>query len=76
MKNDWRIVPCPDCRGIGMVSHYTASGDDFLGAKECPHCSGGNIWVRPSDHIFLYPGGPAMGSWPGAYAKAEEINND
>lgn len=70
MKNDWRTITCPRCRGYGQISVYTLGGTDFDGATECPDCACGVLWVRPSDHVFAYPGGPARGSWPGAWAKA------
>lgn len=31
---------------------------------ECGDCGGvGRLWIRPSGHLFQYPGGPAAGIW-------------
>ena len=56
-----RWIQCSYCGGHGVVSGYTFSGDDFLGAEECRHCSSGRIWRYPSGALALYPGGPLCG---------------
>lgn len=71
MKPDWRTINCPACSGLGVVSVYSAM--DFEGPGECKECGGsGRLWVLPSDHTFMFPGGPARGSRPGAYNEAKE----
>ena len=59
MDTKWRTVRCESCRGYGMVSDFRSG--DFEGAMECPDCSGGVVFLRPSGHAFAYPGGPALG---------------
>lgn len=67
----WRTVGCPSCGGDGLVSVYSGGGSDFEGAGECRDCNGGGmLFIRPSGSLFQYPGGPAAGSWPGAYEHA------
>lgn len=67
----WRTVTCSRCDGHGLVSVYSGGGLDFEGAGECRDCGGGGrLFIRPSGRLFQYPGGPAAGSWPGAYATA------
>jgi hypothetical protein len=35
-----------------------------MGADECSDCGGdGRLWIRPTGHTFMYPGGPATGMW-------------
>ena len=66
----WRTVACPGCGGGGVVAVY--SYDDFEGPGECVDCGGsGQLWIRPSGHLFEYPGGRAKGSWPGQYEHAQ-----
>ena len=61
MKN-WRTMKCWDCSGHGLVSKYTACGDDFLGADECSTCGGtGRLFYSKTGTIVLYPGGPFRG---------------
>jgi len=68
MDNKWTEIPCGRCGGCGLVSEYTFGGTDFLGAGECPDCGGsGAQWMRPSGHLFMHPGGPAIGSMPKCY---------
>jgi len=69
----WRVVACPRCGGSGLTNVYTASGDDYLGAGECTECANGHLYVRPSGHVFLYPGGPAAGMWRSAYAERSPL---
>lgn len=59
MDDKWRTIPCQKCGGLGVVSVYSAF--DFEGPGECPDCINGSLWLRPSGHAFLYPGGPAAG---------------
>lgn len=62
MPVEWRTVQCHMCGGHGLVSAYTLSGDDFLGAKECDHCYGnGCLYISPSGRLVVYPGGPFRG---------------
>ena len=57
MDNLWRTTPCPACDGFGIFWSLPADGDG-----ECLECNGsGNWWIRPSGHLFQYPGGPALG---------------
>ena len=69
----WRTVRCPSCGGGGLVSAYTIGGTDFLGADECNRCANGDLWILPSDHTALYPGGPFAGKWPGAYKDGKPV---
>lgn len=66
----WRVTKCGTCRGYGVVSRYV--GGDFDGPGECPECEGGGtIYLRPTGHAFLYPGGPARGIYsPAEYDAA------
>ena len=59
MDNKWRTIQCPGCNGFGVIAVYSAY--DFEGPGECPECVNGTLWLRPSGHAFLYPGGPAAG---------------
>lgn len=62
MADGWFTIPCSNCRGYGVVSQYTYSGDDFLGAGECPYCGGsGSEWVTPSGRLMDYPSGRFTG---------------
>jgi hypothetical protein len=72
-KPGWRTIQCSHCRGYGVVSHYSAY--DFEGAKDCPDCEGtGQLYIRPTGHLFLYPGGPAKGMWDKkAYGRAKPL---
>jgi len=55
MDNLWRTMKCHCCNGIKW------GGDS---PEECDDCKGGGgIYIRPSGHAFLYPGGPALGMW-------------
>jgi len=75
MKTDWRTTPCPICSGHGVVLVY--SHNDVEGPGECNECCGsGLFWLRPSGHVFVYPGGPARGSWPEEYARATPVTLD
>lgn len=58
----FRIVQCESCRGCGMVCAYTATGDDFLGAKECDKCACGQYVVYRNGRTAMYYGGPLTGS--------------
>jgi len=42
----WRREVCCDCGGHGLVSHYTLTGDDFLGAADCDRCAGAGMYWR------------------------------
>jgi len=58
-REGWRRERCCSCGGHGLVSHYTFTGDDFLGAEECSHCAGTGVqWRTPQGRYVLYPGGP------------------
>lgn len=60
MDDKWRTIRCSNCGGQGMVCIY--SYEDFDGAEDCLQCNGsGQIFIRPSGHLFLYPGGKAIG---------------
>ena len=60
MDNKWRTCRCPSCGGHGVVSVYSAY--DFEGPGECGECGGsGSLFIRPSGHLFQWPGGPACG---------------
>ena len=63
MAKEWRYVNCDCCAGIMWGGEYPT---------ECPTCNGTGIegWILPSGHMFRYPGGPAMGSWPDGYKDA------
>lgn len=64
MKDDWRVIDCYRCDGKRVIATWDVP-------DECPVCCGnGVIWVRPTDHVFKWPGGPALGKWPGAYQMA------
>lgn len=53
MDHKWRTISCNACiGGIKMTA-----GTEVV---ECD-CSGGLFYVRPSGHLFSYPGGPARG---------------
>lgn len=57
MDKLWRTVRCPSCGGHGLR-------EAVEGAVECSECEGsGGLWIRPSGHVFQYPGGPAAGMW-------------
>lgn len=72
---EWRTIPCSDCCGAGMVPAY--SRDDFEGGEECDYCNGsGQLYVSPTDRLFVYPGGPARGSRNGAYANGKDVRYD
>jgi hypothetical protein len=66
MDDKWRTTKCPNCSGCGLVDGFDAGPD------ECRDCGGsGRLWIRPSGHCFLYPGGPAAGMWsPEEYQNA------
>jgi hypothetical protein len=50
----WRVMKC--CCIAGMKPGSLPPGE------ECDHCMGnGLMWIRPTGHTFLYPGGPATG---------------
>lgn len=58
----WKEIQCWDCNGHGLVSSYTGSGDDFLGAAECKTCNGsGKLSQSSGGAIAQYPGGPFVG---------------
>ena len=60
MKPDWRTIQCHGCGGHGVVAVY--SYYDFEGADFCDVCGGaGYVFIRPTGHLFLHPGGPACG---------------
>ena len=63
MDKKWRVAACGCCNGLEW------GGDS---PRECTSCGGtGSVWIRPSGHVFLYPGGPALGRWSTQdYAKA------
>lgn len=63
MKPGWIRENCSSCDGHGMVSQYTHSGDDFLGAEECRDCGGkGYIFLHEKSGILAeYPGGSLVG---------------
>ena len=68
----WKRIQCHNCGGHGMVSVY--SYNDFEGADECSTCDGrGTIAISPKDRVAKYPGGPFIGSEPGAYQDAREF---
>lgn len=57
MKPGWRTVDCSRCVR-GLIDTYVD------GPRECPDCGGdGELWIRPTGHLFMYPGGPARGQW-------------
>jgi hypothetical protein len=65
---EWRTTHCSYCSGYGM----TARGDGE--AQECSECGGdGRLWLLPTGQCFMYPGGPARGSWPSEYVKATPV---
>jgi len=57
MDNKWRTVKCPKCGGYGVRMR----GDSL--PFECGDCNSGVLYIRPSGHTFLWPGGPATGMW-------------
>jgi len=58
MDDKWRITRCPSCGSSGL------KWNDWSGAEECNDCGGsGRLWIRPTGHTFMYPGGPARGMW-------------
>ena len=63
MNEGWTERRCWGCGGHGLVSEYTFSGDDFLGAAECDVCWGkGTVSVHvESGMIAAYPSGPFRG---------------
>ena len=62
MDDKWRTVKCLDCNGHGM--YLNAGGEP----SECITCDMSGVnWIRPSGHMFRWPGGPALGK-----ASAEE----
>jgi hypothetical protein len=70
VDNKWRKVYCHCDAG---TEHRLTLGGYY--EYTCESCKGsGNIWIRPSDHCFSYPGGPALGCWPGKYQEAEPIH--
>ena len=50
MDNKWSEFQCGSCRR-GLTSW----------GRECPYCNQGWVYIRPSGHLFAYPGGPALG---------------
>lgn len=60
MDDRWRIISCPTCGGHGVKWNP----ESWFGVEECYECGGsGELWIRPKGHLFLYPGGPAIGMW-------------
>jgi hypothetical protein len=59
VKPDWRLAECGSCRGYGLVSNCS-TGEP----QDCRTCEGtGRVWIRPTGHVFQWPGGPALGRW-------------
>jgi len=55
MDDKWRHVACGCCSN-GLIDTWGGW------PAECQRCSGsGVVWIRPSGHLFRYPGGPACG---------------
>ena len=51
----WRVASCGCCAGIKWGGDYP---------RECRQCGGeGAVFIRPSGHVALYPGGPWCGMW-------------
>ena len=70
----WKRIQCGSCGGHGLVCVYSYNAFDFEGAGECNTCDGsGSIAVSPKDRLAKYPGGPLLGSEPGAYQKAKVV---
>jgi hypothetical protein len=41
---------------------------------DCPDCDSGVVFIRPSGHLFRWPGGPAAGrTSPDEYEKATPV---
>lgn len=58
MDDKWRIISCPCCTN-GMYWSYT-----YDEPADCRNCEGsGRLYIRPTGHLFQYPGGPAAGMW-------------
>ena len=59
----WRYIKCDCCAGTMWGGEYPT---------ECSDCEGSGVeaWIRPSGHMFKYPGGPAKGCWPDGYKDA------
>ena len=58
MDDKWRKTSCSSCYN-GMKWSYTY--DEPI---ECSDCAGsGSVYIRPTGHCFMWPGGPALGMW-------------
>lgn len=69
MDNKWRLAPCGCCAGIEWGGDYP---------QECRTCGGGGfVYIRPSGHVFQYPGGPALGQWTQKdYTNSQPVDGD
>lgn len=54
-RNGWHEETCGVCRGLGIVSAYSAF--DFEGPTDCRSCNNGTVWVSPKGRHAEYPGG-------------------
>ena len=61
----WRTISC--ICDAGTEHRLTLGG--YIEVP-CEWCENGTIFLRPSGHAFSYPGGKALGSYPGAYGTA------
>jgi hypothetical protein len=62
IASGWASVACGNCRGYGIVAHYSAT--DFEGERPCPDCDGtGVLWRSPRGRMARYPGGPFASGW-------------
>lgn len=68
MDDKWRKFDCTACNGYGMIWVGDASWD---GTADCS-CLNGWIYIRPTGHTFLYPGGPANGFYGKEYYEKAE----
>jgi len=75
----WRTEKCSNCSECGLISAYTFSGDDFLGADDCPDCGGkGFIYIHNKSGVITeWPGGPFLGRLSKEERKelAKEVKN-
>ena len=64
IDDKWRVISCVCYAGLRM-------GRDE--PTECTDCNGSaRIFIRPSGHLFAWPGGPAVGrTSPQEYERAE-----
>ncbi len=69
VDDKWRHMNCGCCAGLEW------GGEE---PRECGRCDGsGMLFIRPTGHLFTYPGGSALGlASPEEYAKATPLTRE